>query len=102
MSVEVASLDVRVLRFLEERGRNLRDLDPLIGISDVAALAGVDRHTVYVWRVRSQAPWPKRGGGYQPGFPEPADHYGQAPVWRASQIIDWLTETHRPIAPLAP
>lgn len=59
-----------------------RDED-LIGLAEIAEIAGVTRQAVANWRVRS------------PSFPEPVVELMSGPVFRRSQIRAWLRSTKR-------
>ena len=64
-------------------------------------LAGVGIGTVYVWRQRAQkarekGPWD--GDPSQAPMPEPyAKVQNRRPVWKLSEIEDWLKATNRHI-----
>ena len=59
---------------------------PLLGISDIAKLAGVTRGAVTNWRNRHD------------DFPEPAEKLTSGPVFDRQEVADWL-ERHNPSGP---
>lgn len=77
--------------------------DPLIFQHQVCALAGARPETVHQWRLRSRkvpetVPGNPRTGPRARRFPQPAAEKvvggGQRlPVWRTSEIVDWLWGT---------
>jgi type I restriction enzyme M protein len=59
----------------------------LLGLSDIARLAGVRRNVVANWRDRHK----------DKGFPEPAEETGNGPLYRRDDIVAWLA-ANRPEA----
>jgi len=52
--------------------------DELVGIGEIAEIAGVSRQAVANWRVRAA------------DFPAPVTELGSGPIFRRSQIRTWL------------
>ncbi|MDO5753314.1 hypothetical protein [Arthrobacter sp.] len=62
-------------------------LDLCVTLSDIAALARVQRPVVSMWRSRNRhTPTP---------FPQPVGRRGRQELFNAAQVTDWLTETGR-------
>lgn len=71
------------------------DLDPLIDLPQVAALAGVAQNTPMIWRQRSRPDY-AGPGKLQVPFPPPDDtRYRDKPQWRLSTALGWLVGTRR-------
>ena len=60
--------------------------DELIGINEIAEIAGVSRQAVANWRKRTQ------------DFPRPIAELASGPVFRRSQIRSWLRKRNVPMA----
>lgn len=69
----------------------LNEADPLIGLRQIAQLAGVAPNTPTIWRVRSRAEYTGPGKMRRP-FPQPDDtRYPDKPQWHAiSTVLPWL------------
>lgn len=74
----------------------IHEQDPLIGLPQIAQLAGVAANTPMIWRQRSRGDYTGPGKLKKP-FPQPDDdRYSDKPQWRAiSTVLDWLWETKR-------
>jgi len=70
--------------------------DPLIGLPQIAELAGVASSTPMIWRQRSRPEYAGPGKLRKP-FPAPSDtRYSDKPQWRAiTDVLTWLWETDR-------
>ncbi len=60
----------------------------LVGITEIAGMAGVSSQAVANWRVRS------------PDFPQPLKELASGPVFRRSQVSAWLKRNNRKLAAL--
>ncbi|MER8802245.1 Z1 domain-containing protein [Mesorhizobium sp. M0998] len=60
----------------------------IVGINEIAAMAGVSSQAVTNWRVRS------------PDFPQPLSELASGPVFRKSQIRAWLKRNNRKLVEL--
>jgi chromosome partitioning protein len=59
--------------------------DELVGIGEIAEMAGVSRQAVANWRVRTS------------NFPRPVTELTSGPIFRRSQIRSWLRQNKRNI-----
>ncbi len=57
--------------------------DELVGIGEIAEMAGVSRQAVANWRVRTA------------DFPNPVTELASGPIFRRSQIRSWLKRNKR-------
>lgn len=60
--------------------------DDLVGINEIAEMAGVSRQAVANWRARL------------PGFPMPITDLASGPIFRRSQIRSWLRQNRRKVS----
>lgn len=67
----------------------MRRIEPTLTLTDIAALAGVRRQVVSVWRRRRHT-----GGRFEP-FPEPLASAGPVKRFSRAEVVEWLTRTGR-------
>lgn len=60
---------------------------PIVGISEIALMAGVKPDTVHAWRSRHTT------------FPEPAAMLARGPVWFRDDVAAWIAMPRRPGRP---
>jgi len=68
--------------------RLVEDVTPdneLVGVYEIAIMAGVKQHTIHIWRIRHKS------------FPQPAYRLKIGPVWRWGDARVWLARSGRAI-----
>jgi chromosome partitioning protein len=65
------------------KARMAKRIDDLVGINEIAVIAGVSRQAVANWRVRAS------------DFPQPVTELASGPIFRRSQVRSWLRHHKR-------
>src|SRR4051812_31326833 len=77
-SVDIVHITAILFAMLTNHGDHGMATEHLVGIAEIADLAGVTKQAVTNWRLRYD------------GFPRPIQDLQSGPVWDREQVSDWV------------